>query len=272
MSAGNRQDLDPLRRDSKLARQLEILLAGGDSVQNRQQLAADAREFLATLPLELAVLAEDELIGAGYAPEELRNLCSTEMANTAGTDAEIRAKLAPGHLLSELYTEHDLILGNVEDLDQGNAMVQASNDFDDVALMASQLQVVAENLLASAPHHRREEEILFPVAERHGLVGPTAAMSAEHVRLDYRKMRLHALCARAASMAFADFKKQLNATARMLSLEIRDHIFKENNILYPAAFRLIESDELWQQMARSSEEIGICDFWPRVSVRSATKN
>ncbi|MCB0219344.1 MAG: hemerythrin domain-containing protein [Chrysiogenetes bacterium] len=272
MSADNRKNSDPLRRDPKLALQLELLRTGAGSTRERAQLAADAREFLASLPLELAILAEDELISAGYDPEELRHLCSTEMASTASTDAEVRAKLPPGHLLSELYAEHDLILGNVDDLDQANTLIQASDDFDEVALMASQLQVVAENLLASAPHHRREEEILFPVAERHGLIGPTAAMSAEHVGLDYRKMRLHALCARAASMAFADFKKQLNATARMLSLEIRDHIFKENNILYPATFRLIESDELWQQMVKSSEEIGICDFWPRASVSAATKN
>lgn len=272
MSADNPDSPNRPRLDPRQSERLNSLVEGIRNTENRSELAEGAQAFLATLPLELIVLAEDDLIEAGYLPTELRHPSSTEMADVRGTDLRTRAALTQGHLLATLYTEHDLILGNVEDLDYANALVQVSEDYDKVALMASQLQVVAENLLAAAPHHRREEDLLFPMAERHGLVGPPAAMSAQHARLDYRKMRLHAICASAASLPFAEFKKQLNATARMLSLEIRDHIFRENNVLYPAVLAAIDSPEVWEEMARTSEEIGICDFWPRAAVVATSSN
>lgn len=263
MNTDDRFSKDMFLDDPQLTVRVRSLVENIQHTSDRSMLVAEAFGLIRGLPFDTAVLIEDELIEAGFEPVELYTSCNAQPGNQREIAPETRAGLPENHLLRELYLEHDLILGNVDDLDRANELVQNSSDFNDVGLLAAELQTIAENLLAAAPHHRREEDLLFPVVERHGLMGPPRAMAKAHVELDYRKMRLHQLCAHAPQMSFQQFRRQLNSTARILSLAIRDHIFKENNILYPAALEFVQSEEIWDDLACKSAEIGICDFWPR---------
>ena len=44
---------------------------------------------------------------------------------------------------------------------------------------------------------------------------------------------------------------------------MRDHIFKENNILYPTAVEIIDDESVWEQMHHDADKIGYCCFTPR---------
>jgi|GEM_PF-1928779 len=48
----------------------------------------------------------------------------------------------------------------------------------------------------------------------------------------------------------------------MKMLGLRDHIFKENTILYPAAFRAIRDPKVWDDILHKCDEIGYCCFTP----------
>lgn len=94
---------------------------------------------------------------------------------------------------------------------------------------------------ADAFHHKKEEDRLFPVMERHGIprdAGPTAVMRHEHevgrahVRRMDEALTAHEKGDREALGRFA-------FEARGFTELLRDHIAKEDQVLFPMAERMI---------------------------------
>lgn len=135
------------------------------------------------------------------------------------------------HPLSVLVAEHAVILGVLDsmereclDLAEGKPLRSA---FWRRALLF-------HSDFADGIHHDREELLLFPALEQAGLLsnGPTAMLRQEHERGRAWRQRLgsaiavgDALRVQAASAGFIDFQRQ--------------HIQKENQILFPLARQLL---------------------------------
>jgi PAS domain S-box-containing protein len=83
----------------------------------------------------------------------------------------------------------------------------------------------------------------------------------EHNQLREKKKQLKRLVENAANMSFPEFKKQLNELANSIGSAINSHIFKENNILFPAAQRVVTERE-WTAIRTDFDEIGYCCFTP----------
>ena len=49
---------------------------------------------------------------------------------------------------------------------------------------------------------------------------------------------------------FEAFKSDLDETAKYLIFNLRDHIFKENHILYPSAIEAIKDKNRWERNER----------------------
>ncbi|MFB0501004.1 MAG: DUF438 domain-containing protein, partial [Candidatus Bathyarchaeia archaeon] len=110
-------------------------------------------------------------------------------------------------------------------------------------------------------HYLREENVLFPFLEKHGITEPPAMMWKEHNQIREKKKRLHNIVQNRNTVSFQDFKKQLGETARSLSNLLPSHFFKENNLLFPAALRAVTSEE-WKEIRKEFDEIGYCCFTP----------
>jgi len=65
-----------------------------------------------------------------------------------------------------------------------------------------------------------------------------------------------------AEMDFAEFKEKLDEAAKYIVFHLRDHIFKENYILYPTAMESISEKEIWKKMKDDCDKIGYCTFTP----------
>jgi PAS domain S-box-containing protein len=63
-------------------------------------------------------------------------------------------------------------------------------------------------------------------------------------------------------MNFLEFKKHLREIADLLRDTLSSHIFKENNILFPVALRVVTEQE-WRQIKEDFDEIGYCCFTPQ---------
>ena len=176
---------------------------------------------------------------------------------------ELRATLEPGHPIDTLYREHEEILRFLDLLEKTNARVQRLPAHEPGNQDLAMLKHLAEHLVAAEKHHAREEDVLFPALEAAGITGPTRVMRAEHDQFRPRKRRLLALAENvAAAPDFAAFQTEVDELARFIAGNLREHIYKENAVLYPAALRLITGDADWDAIKEKCDAIGYCCFTP----------
>jgi hemerythrin-like domain-containing protein len=87
-------------------------------------------------------------------------------------------------------------------------------------------------------------------------------MREEHKQLRPRKHALKELAQDVDRQDFADFKRKLEALAGFIVPTLREHIYKENNILYPMALQVIDDEQVWDKLKSDCDAIGYCCFTP----------
>ncbi|GFZ32193.1 histidine kinase [Clostridium zeae] len=232
-------------------------LNNGESIESVKEETKDLLEKIS--PTELS-LAEQKLVEDGMKTEDLRGLCVIHMEMLKDTLEKLKASVDKKHPLYMMITEHDSILGFLQQLEQLNNKIQCMDKDSIVEENIKNLGVLAENLISAENHHLREEDALFPELERLGITGPTRIMRMEHQELRARKKNLLQLSEQFDSENLDEFKRQVDDNAKYLIFNLRDHIFKENHILYPSALESIENSEKWQEIKDKCDEIGYCPF------------
>jgi len=144
--------------------------------------------------------------------------------------------------IEELKSDHQNILAHLADLEA--TINQPVINHDKVEEFLHFTETFAE------PHHQKEEQVLFPALEKKGIPnegGPIGMMLMEHAaKRDYlAKMR--------EALPENDEIKLKKNTQAMISL-LRDHIYKEDNILYPCAQDVLTEEEL-ASLASQCEKI-----------------
>jgi DUF438 domain-containing protein len=225
--------------------------------------ASKAKEILAGInPLDLS-LAEQKLIEEGTQPDELRKLCDVHLELIQMEAEELKKKLTPGHPLHTLFGEHDVILGFLDKLEEVSKRVtgkaQISEDDPDIKL----LREVAKSLVETEKHHAREEDALFPILENRGITGPTRIMRMEHDELRAKKKELLALVNENKPLSTPEAKLRLLDLASFITRVLKEHIIKENSILYPSAFQELTGEKVWETMKQKCDQIGYCSFTPK---------
>ena len=134
--------------------------------------------------------------------------------------------------IEELKSDHQNILTHLDDLEK--VINQPKINHVKVEEFLRFTEIFAE------PHHQKEEQVLFPALERKGIPnegGPIGMMLMEHTaKRDYlAKMR--------EAIKENNENKLKENTQAMISL-LRDHIYKEENILYPCAQDVLTEEEL----------------------------
>ncbi|MFQ6000104.1 MAG: DUF438 domain-containing protein [Anaerolineae bacterium] len=254
-----------MNKVDKLTGLLKRLNAGEDPASVKRE----AQEFLASIdPKELS-LAEQKLIEAGLAPEDLRHLCSAHMEMLGDEVERMKEDLKPRHVIHTMVSEHERILGFLDELEKANQTIQQMGSYNGEREEFKKLMHIAEHLVGAESHHQREEDVLFPEVEKRGVFGPPQVMRMEHKELRRRKEELKELAETVDRVDFDTFKERLDAVAKFITFTLRDHIFKENNILYPTALQVIQEDEIWDEMRLKCDRIGYCCFTPEGEVEAA---
>lgn len=191
-------------------------------------------------PLEIAQI-EQELVQEGVSPEEIRKLCDLHLV-LFRESLEQEELLAPAwHPIGILMAEHRELLRIVEHLKH------AVESGDPQALAH-----VRAHLRESEKHYLREENVLFPVLEKQGIVEPPRVMWSEHQEIRAIKKEIQ-------TAEGARLKELATTLGETLAL----HFFKENRILFPAALRVVPEGE-WSRLRAQFDEIGYCCFTPAV--------
>jgi PAS domain S-box-containing protein len=170
--------------------------------------------------------------------------------------------------------EHKILLGFADEFREVAKEIMVEKDSDSTEEKMSKLGHIeahiekmkhlgdlAEHFKGSESHYLREENVLFPYLEKHGITQPPAIMWMEHDKIREIKKIIYKLLDTHDSMVFQDFANQLEEAAMSLAEMLSSHFYKENNILFPTALKVIGENE-WRDIRHQFDEISYCSFTP----------
>ncbi len=149
-----------------------------------------------------------------------------------------------------LQKEHEAILSKLKDFE---IIIDALPENPKVI----ELKKIFSFIDLAETHHRKEEEILFKSLEEKGHEIPTQLFRMDHD--DIRKAK-EVLKEVIEEENIELIKALLLFEGKFLIQKMREHIRREDEIIYPLAKQIIEEDE-WGRIKKKFDEIGyICEI------------
>ena len=215
-------------------------------------------------PLEISQL-EEAIIKEGMPQEEFRKLCDVHMAIFRESLEETTDEVPPGHPIHILLKEHELVKGFVEQIPHLLPGFEQAKDFRGLENELLKAEELLGHLKEYEKHKVREENSLFPYLEKHGVTQPPAMMWAEHDEQREQIKAASKAMGNKEALGFEGLKREFLPYLNKLAELIPSHFYKEENILFPAALKLIGDTE-WQEIKASMDELGYCYFTPEEAI------
>ncbi len=181
------------------------------------------KELFEVDPLQIP-FAEQALVAEGVPLEDILNLCDLHV-ELFRDSLRGGLRVPKGHPLDLLLRENEFIVTRAEAL----------------ALSGGASETVLQELRGIRLHYRKLQMLVFPYLERFGLHAIPRVLwgKEDQVIRGLRKLR----------------EKENPDLAKRLSREIMDIVFRENRILYPALWELLEDPE-WRVIYEIGRKIG----------------
>ena len=255
----------PLRKREEREETFKQLIRELHEGADIEQIKERFRKLIGgTSPVEIAQI-EERLIKEGMPVEEIHRLCDVHIA-LFQESLEQEQVLAPeGHPIRILMEEHRVVLDLGARLKKLAGEMKALSRLDAASQQMAHLEHIVEHLRESEKHYLREENVLFPYLEKHGITQPPKIMWMEHDRIREIKKSIFKLVGDAENADFPSFVSGLEEAAITLSETLAGHFTKENKILFPAALKVIGEQE-WTEIRRQFDEIGYCCFTPKAAI------
>ncbi|RLD14379.1 MAG: DUF438 domain-containing protein [Caldiserica bacterium] len=211
-------------------------------------------------PIEIAVI-EGELIKEGLPAEEVHELCDVHIA-AFREELEKATPIAESwHPISILMEEHKIFIKHAQEIKSIIDRMGEKGNFEDAEREIKELKNYVEKLRNSEKHYVREENVLFPYLEKHGIVEPPKIMWMDHDMIREIKKKFYNLFDSYKEMEFNDFVTKLKEVSIYLIDMLSGHFFRENNILFPTALKVISKNE-WLEARKEFDEIGYSEYIP----------
>jgi DUF438 domain-containing protein len=207
---------------------------------------------------------EEELIKEGMPREEVHRLCDVHISLFKESIEKEKVLAPAGHPIRILMEEHKVVLTIADELKNASQKAQSKDKASGKAI-AGELEKIQEKLKASASHYLREENVLFPYLERHGITQPPAMMWMEHDKIREIEKNLYEFIDGCGDMDLDMFKKNLKDLSSLLAETLSGHFYKENNILFPTSLKVITDNE-WKDIKKEFDELGYCFFTPESAI------
>jgi len=219
-------------------------LHAGESPANLKQ---EFEQLLGTVtPLEISQL-ETQLIKEGVPREQMEKLCDVHMEL-------FRATTHADHPTPTWHPIHILMEEHAKMLKIARRLEEISRHPERTSEDKQEMDLLVQQLIESESHYLREENVLFPYLEKHGITEPPAIMWMEHDRIRAARKEV-------VDLVNDDPEERLTASANDLAELFAGHFEKENSILYPSALEVIAESE-WHSIRSQFDEIGYTSFTP----------
>ncbi len=188
---------------------------------------------------------EEEMIKEGIPREEIQKVCEIHLALVKERIEKEKPEVPIEHPIGVLLAEHRMMLEMAGRLQ--NLVAEKEPPL-------KELEHIAHHFRDSEKHYLREENVLFPYLEKHGITEPPKIMWMEHDKIREAKKEFYkALEGKNA--------EALEGVAHKISELLNSHFYKENNILFPTALKVISEKE-FVAIKEEFAEIGYCCFTP----------
>jgi hemerythrin-like domain-containing protein len=179
------------------------------------------------------------------------------------------------HPLASLIREHELIGSLAEALARFADRIES--EAQPLASEKTELEQFARVFkdFADSVHHEKEEVVLLPFLSRHGFDwtgGPLAEVRSEHRQERYL---IDVLCQAAAREEAwnREERRRIVATASALAQFQRDHLLKENTLLYPAVIQRTAAHELALLQAElAAFDVRVARYMPHAELEDLARN
>lgn len=242
-------------KKAALKRLIRSLHEGVDPEDAKRQFAA----LLQTVDATEVARIEGELISEGMPRQELRRLCDVHLAVFKDTleKEKTQTRTPRGHPAEILKAEHEGMLRLGTELKIRAEELAAATEHGSAIPAMMAIRGIVQQLKESESHHVREENVLFPYLEKHGIMEPPAIMWSEHDKIRAVKRGIYEVVDNAHALGPAEAGRRLQGLAGSLNTVLAGHVYKENNILYPTALKVLTEQE-WQETAAQFAELG---YW-----------
>jgi len=150
--------------------------------------------------------------------EKLNKLCDVHLA-VFQEEKDKQPILVPvGHPISILMEEHRILLEYIGKLNENTIKAAKKSGFDKISDELKIMNEVADHFKKAVKHYLREENVLFPYIEKHGLSEPPAQMWIDHDKIRALEKELFDLleAAEKKSMKFSVFKEKILTPLRKI--------------------------------------------------------
>lgn len=176
---------------------------------------------------------------------------------------EFYKTLPEGHVLSVLFAEHEFILQIMIKMKDANSQLQKLTGYGEADDIIEELQECSKILLDTETHLLREEVVFAEMIEKN-IVGPPRVMIMEHEMLLKNKNIFFNIMNDYSSFNWNEFKIQVNDLCIKLYYKLWDHMQRENEEIFPQAYKEINNDDLWNKMSDECDKIGYNLFTPLI--------
>jgi DUF438 domain-containing protein len=190
---------------------------------------------------------EQMLIAEGLPAAEVQRLCDVHVrVFKQSLEKQTPPESQPGHPVHTFRLENEIVLGLLSDMRKtlGSFSASEADGLEELRQQFNRLKMYER-------HYQRKEYLLFPNLERHAFSGPSTVMWGIHDEI--RKMwkifgeTLASASPAAEVVLLEQFKK--------FEQPIREMVYKEEKILFPAAMEHL-SEEEWLGVRKGEAEYG----------------
>jgi len=203
---------------------------------------------------------EQALIEGGMPAEEVKRLCDVHVqVFKESLERQEPPQAPPGHPVHTLWAENralEKILFSLDELLQQTLTVSGPAAS---SALQERLRFDLETISDVEKHYLKKENQLFPLLEAKGVSGPSQVMWAIHddIRAHLKELKRHVDQGRMA---------EAGSLGRQVAKEIRDMIYKEEKILFPASLKTLGERD-WARVKHGEEEIGYAWVTPGMEWR-----
>ena len=244
----------------KKAQVLTRLLKRINSGADPRLLKRDAHNLLPSVnPRDIAT-AEQNLIDDGFSARVVQQLSAAFvlMGILEDKKTSIKNNLSSHHILRKIIAEHDLLRCFISDLEDLTETIQQMETLTDASCEFRRLCHIIEHLDAMDEHFEEEEDVIFPFLKKYGWTSLCRSARSDHVYIRIAIGDLVRLIGTFESKKLKEFKIRLNSATSYLCPALTEHMFQEDNILYPIALEVISDNRIWEKMKALCDEIGYC--------------